>query len=351
MKSDKVAVVDRKQDPDAPPAFSEYKAETKKEGSDRDDIYSHDPHINSDGEALYRFLLDQQTQHPPVLRILIKGSRYETTTGTSYQNSTEFIFHVDVPLSAELANERVHYSLADSEPAYRGDSAKEIEVKGEKKPIGFNDFRNYNSQRDARAKKGVAPWCVDVDEKDLPVLQQGKESEYVEKLQALHARPWKSSRSLREWADDYCSKTSSRREFAFQQDFYGWDLEKLENIMCTAIKEKFGYTGDVTLEFWTVHSKIFARPPGTVSKVLSKIWHGGLSVWKIAGVAYPLTKWVPVEKSSSDSTPSSQFVKTSTGFQKRIGMTEEGWFKKWESTIAEAVNKKLDTCEFISCPI
>jgi hypothetical protein len=44
-------------------------------------------------------------------------------------------------------------------------------------------------------------------------------------------------------------------------------------------------------------------------------------------------------------------VKTPAGLKKRVGMTEEEWFRKHEQTIIDAVNKELDSTDPLVLPL
>ncbi|TFK30417.1 hypothetical protein FA15DRAFT_690169 [Coprinopsis marcescibilis] len=346
MKSEKGPTSDWKGgEPEGPPAFSSYIADTKKEGTSwgRDTIYSHDAHVNSSGEALYRFLLDQKSQNLPVLRLFLKGEGIEDQSDT-YKDRTNFNFWVDVPLPDDLIKEGVYYSFDDLEPAYRGGTTKQIQSGSFTEDSNSKALAEYAKQRDQRRKRGIPPWSYNSNEQDLLVLDCGSQVEIAERLHALHANPWKSSKNLKEWADEYCAKSTSRKEFAFQQEVYGWNFAKLEELLRSLIK-RLGYGGIIEVRYWTVNSRVFVRPPGTISKVISKIWSPGSSVWKVAGVAYPLTKWVPVDGSEPAPTESSKVIKTSAGFMKQIGLTEEEWFRKWEPMLTSAITKKF------ACPL
>ncbi|EAU93131.2 hypothetical protein CC1G_12666 [Coprinopsis cinerea okayama7 len=268
-------------DSDQPPPFSIYKAKTNQvdnlEG--RHDIAAHDAHLNTDGEALYRFILDQSSENKPMLRLDIDGSSISNMTGTPL-TKTDFSFYIDVPLPAELASQGVQWSLSDDEPAYRGRSSREVEKDNKKDKASSSQVKAYLKEREARRESGLPPWAMNLPSDQLPIRGEGmSEAKYIEKLWGLEQNAWKSSKSLREWADDFCNASKSLKEFAFQQEVYGWDFNKLRSLLRKTVEEQLGYKGDLSLDRWNVRGRIYVRPDSTFSKLVSKIWHGG-GIWK-----------------------------------------------------------------------
>ncbi|KAG8809006.1 hypothetical protein FRC19_004122 [Serendipita sp. 401] len=127
----------------------------------------------------------------------------------------------------------------------------------------------------------------------------------------------RSSRSVRNWADDYCASEKLLKEFMFEKVVYGWNMAALEQSITTLIKSTY-YTGDLSVTFQTTGNKVYIRPDNWLSRPLSHWWvklllwitliypfiwlfkrfaKNGGGIWRVAGAAYPLKEWVHCEDS------------------------------------------------------
>ncbi|KAJ3527635.1 hypothetical protein NMY22_g9715 [Coprinellus aureogranulatus] len=242
-----------------PPNFAPYEAEYFEVGNE--DICSHDPPLNSDGEALYRFIL-ARAQRPPFLRVNIAGThtehktRWVTRTGNdgrsrqeleNYSETvTDFSFCIDIKpvvyttrtsdgsVGGQIPIDPVHWSVADHVPAYRGKMVKEVE---EVKVPGLGAMRRERrkckrKERKVRERwqeeiqgKGLPPWCeeheVDFESISSLALSGNNSNPWVESLADVERNPLRSSRTIRQWADDYCASPKKLKEFVYIQELYG----------------------------------------------------------------------------------------------------------------------------------
>ncbi|KAG9043920.1 hypothetical protein FS837_008980 [Tulasnella sp. UAMH 9824] len=127
--------------PEPPPEFSHYQAE--KQEDDDGNIFSHDHHLNTDGEALYRFLLHEGAK-PPRVTAVFHGSHTETRTrqvtrrdsnGHSYTTTEtytvtieDFAFTIDITqhLLAEPRGPPI-WIVGERDPAHRGNRKRQVD--------------------------------------------------------------------------------------------------------------------------------------------------------------------------------------------------------------------------------
>lgn len=344
-----------------PPSFTPYQAEYFEVGNE--DICSHDPHLNSDGEALYRFIL-ARAQRPPFLRVNVAGThtehktRWVTRTGSdgrsrqeleNYSETvTDFTFCIDIKpvvyttrtsdggVGSEIPIEPVHWSVADHIPAYRGRMVKEVEdVKISSLGATRRDTRKCTRKEKKVRKrwqeevegKGLPPWCeereVDFEGVSSLALTGSNSNPWVESLAEIERNPLRSSRTIRQWADDYCSSPKKLKEFVYIQELYGWNIQQIESaIRATVLATP--YNGDLNIQFTKYRSRIYIRPDNRLSRMLSNKWLKFLSIilliypfiwlfkrfhsrgggrWEVCGGAYPLKRWVPLEQADEPGGP------------------------------------------------
>ncbi|CAA7265823.1 unnamed protein product [Cyclocybe aegerita] len=409
--------------PDGPPPdFTPYQAEHFEVGYD--DVVSHDPHLNTDGEALYRFLL-AQSEIPPTYRMNCRGTHHETRQRwvterdsegrtrnrreTYTETVTDFDFNIDItpaqltlalPHTLTSAVERrpahIHWSVPDDEPAYRGRMVREYdeapglvvgggERKGGKRTAKRKEVKAYKKWLERRERLGFPPWMREADE--AAGMGTGVDGAMV--APPPEGDALRSSKTLRQWADEYCQSQKTLKEFVYHKVLYGWNIQQIENSVRATIQGA-PYHGTIAISFTPHHSKIYIRPDNWVSRTLSNKWLKFLSIllciypfiwlfkrfhsrgggrWEVCGGAYPLKQWVPLEAGevapdvgvedleglpsyaaaaygdSSLSTGgglvvtrrSSRFMQTTTGPKKLVGLKEGEWFRSWEGVITRAV--------------
>jgi len=260
------------------------------------------------------------------------------------------------------------WSVEDDEPAYRGLMVREFEgsagtgrqvAKGQK-------LKSYKEWEKKRSGLGLPPW---VREEDTHITDGS-----TAPLDGL-----KSSKTIRQWADEYCASPKYLKEFLYEKVLYGWDMDQIESAIRSKI-ESSPYDGTIEIDFTLYRSEVYIRADNAVSRMLSRKWFKALSTillvfpfiwlfkrfhsrgagrWEVCGGAYPLKQWVPLdpgEEIDSDQLPpydpssaskktkkshttrqSSRYIQTPTGPKKLLGTTEGEWFKSWEGAIARAV--------------
>lgn len=204
-----------------PPAFAPYEAEYTLAP---DGILSHDAHLNTDGEALYRFLLSHAAA-PPAYLLSVRGTHEETHTrlvshtdgnGKTHTKSeaytetvTDFDFSVDVGqhiiAGAALGSADVtHWSVADEQPAYRGGMRRKTGIPPQLGRPTRKDVKAAEQWAKAREHRGLPPWV-------------GQERVVDEEAGVTPYSVLQSSWTLRQWADDYCASPKYLKEFVYER--------------------------------------------------------------------------------------------------------------------------------------
>lgn len=217
----------------------------------------------------------------------------------------------------------------------------------------------------------------------------------------------RSSKTLRQWADEYCASPKSLKEFVYHKVLYGWNFSQLEKSLRLLVLSS-PYNGDLEITFTNYSSKIYVRPSNSLSRMLSNKWLKFLSiilliypfiwlfkrfhrkgggVWEVCGGAYPLKQWVPIGQAevvprdvqqeeeetlppygpegtswsnptltprgslglypaaSSSQHRSTRYMQTASGMRKLTGIKEGEWFRNWEGLITRAVIGKYQSSE------
>ncbi|KAF8846352.1 hypothetical protein BDN67DRAFT_961073 [Paxillus ammoniavirescens] len=363
-----------------PPAFTPYNASYFTSGVG--DVISHDPHLNEDGEALYRFLLSQASV-PPGLVLRCKGSHEETHTRlvhspsegrlrTKTEQYTETIIDFDFKLDVGqyVFTESTHWSVADSTPAYRGRMFREVGTSGEKRKATKGETKAAKAWEGVRNGRGFPPWVG---------------SDYAwreDQPHIMHTNSvLKSSWTLRQWADDYCASQKFLKEFEYKKVVYGWNFDAIKAATRSVITSTH-YRGDLEVEFETYNAMISIRSHNRLSRALSNGWikflliitliypflwifkrfhsRGG-GIWTVCGGAYALKRIEQVASPQDDTAglkyTESPFRETEgahgthgkpsgltsppDGETRVAGLREGVWFRYWEGTIRRAVLNRL----------
>ncbi|KAG8693074.1 hypothetical protein FRC08_009333 [Ceratobasidium sp. 394] len=265
---------------DLPPAFTHYQAEYKVSLSGN--IFSHDHHLNEDGEALCRFLLAHAST-PPKLLVKCCGTHPETrvrevthtetcdgetVTRVEHETYTEtvvdFDFSIDIsPHFQQLPP--VNWTLPDDEPAYRGGMSREVfaDKSSGVRRVPKSVLKAGKVWRKKREKLGLPPWLSQTDH----------DPSAGRAVPANESIPMRSELSLRQWADRYCASHKSLKEFTFRKVVYGWNFEQLTEAIRAAIRHgSFVSDQTVTIKFSTSANTIAIRPSTRFSRALSKTW-------------------------------------------------------------------------------
>ncbi|KAG9227239.1 hypothetical protein CCMSSC00406_0004222 [Pleurotus cornucopiae] len=375
-------------DEELPPAFTPYEAEYFTVGDG--DIVSHDPHLNSDGEALYRFLLSNALT-PPSYLVHCKGTHSETHyRWVNYEHSdgktesrrehhtetiTDFDFYIDIGQHIDPALV-VHWSVADADPAFRGAMVREVQGRsGGKRVSTSQENKTYEEWVAVQRARGIAPW-VSLGEATSEMAQAVDDPR----------RLLRSSKSLRQWADEYCESPKLLKEFVYEKVLYGWNIEELNKAIRNTIRTS-PYSGKLTVSIETHGSKVNIRPDNTLSRILSKWWVKGLlwatliypfiwvfkryhplggGRWQVYGGAYALKRWVPHDNNGNgngngdngpqppggpdpDAKAKPDYTQSGVGglFS---GVREGEWFRVWQGTILRAVMNGYTSSEPLYAP-
>ncbi|KAH9962212.1 hypothetical protein BC827DRAFT_1130653 [Russula dissimulans] len=355
-----------------PPNFTPYEAEhwVSKKG----EIISHDPHLNEDGEALYRFLLSQ-AEMPPTLFIHCRGTHDETRTRfvdrtdsqgrrrTDTESYTETVIDFDFKIEHDVPPRATQWTVGDDEPAYRGSMSRQVGLPGGGTSAADRDAaKRFKAWRAERRKRGLPPWVAPPNPNDNGDRGLGAPADAAAAAAAGAAAGsfWttsgvalprgadrdvlKSSWTLRQWADNYCQSRKIFKEFVYEKVIYGWDLDRLEGAIRAAIKSTH-YNGDhVHVSFELGHHTVIVRPDTSISRALSNPWlkllliiiliypiiwlfqrfhQRGGGRWAVGGGAYALKRWGPAQEGS--------------GRRVLIGEQEGDWFRRWQGTIRGGV--------------
>jgi hypothetical protein len=172
------------------------------------------------GEALYRFLLSQATTSSPSHRISCRGSHEEVqqrwVTGrdndgrsrsrqeTYTETITDFDFCFDIVPKSPVTP--IQWSVADDEPAYRGLMVLEFEGSaGTGRQVAKRkEIKIYKEWKEKRNGLGLPPWVSRTDNN----ITDGS---------SVHLDGLRSSKTLRQWADDYCASPKYLKEFVYKK--------------------------------------------------------------------------------------------------------------------------------------
>ncbi|KAJ3484332.1 hypothetical protein NLJ89_g11988 [Agrocybe chaxingu] len=243
---------------------------------------------------------------------------------------TDFDFSID--LTDYITFGPVFWTYPDEVPAYRGLPVRQVdappvnasadveEAEGRPKTAARrkatkDEIKAFKVDEHAHINEGIPPW----ENRDRTTRWNRQAS----------------SKSLREWADEYAASPKLLKEFLFEkvqmqfivmhvaliafialfQSLYGWNATKLQSAIISSIHST-SYTGIISTTFLPSLSRIAIRPDNRLSRTLSStlykvllwifliypfIWlfkrfhsRGG-GRWEVCGGAYPLKQWVPLE--------------------------------------------------------
>ncbi|EJU03876.1 hypothetical protein DACRYDRAFT_77677 [Dacryopinax primogenitus] len=317
---------------EAPPQFDIYRPQYTVMQSGN--IVSHDPHLNEDGEALYRFLLFQSSVRP-TMEIRIVGTHSSTTyVETVHRDAqgrerinrtprhdtvTDFSFRIDL---AKLLNPPPEFFTSpDDEPAFRGEMYRETLVAGKKKAASVTGLYERMAWRAERKRRGQTPWS----------------------WKTVSA---KGTRTVREWADEFCASPKVLKEFEYKKEIYGWDLQELERMIQRTAQNAF-YHGMVQVTFPQSGTRIFIRRDSKFARMLSitavKVilwvlfiypfillykfcWPTGGGKWAVAGEGWTYNVW------------------TAQGVQP---LSLQQWWRVWERRIRNAIEERVKSDDML----
>jgi len=203
--------------------------------------------------------------------------------------------------------------VGDDEPAFRGKMVRESDIPGSSLHSVGSSHRRRATRRETkrylewcrkRRQRGYPPWTK---EEEDGVSFDGTMQSFEENMRL------RSSKTLRQWADEYCASPKYLKEFVYHKVLYGWDLSRIEKALRSLVLSF--YNGHLEITFINRSSKICIRPSNRLSRMLSNKWlkfisiilliypfiwlfkrfyKKGGGIWEVCGGAYPLKQWVPV---------------------------------------------------------
>ena len=266
-------------------------------------MITHDSHVNSDGEALYRFLLEQN-KLPPVLHAQITGShvvrstvwerddRGRSRSRTEQRTVTDFRFRIDLTggLQAVFAAGEDFQTLeATIGGEWGGHREIQKDVKGVLKVCG-DEEKVY---RGGRWKQKYSPPRLRTLPGDMQGLlspsseQVGCDRDHdLESRGSPHYNPALSSAvsrieipaltpdsalSIRAWADRYCHLPTPLKEFIVRKTVTNLDRPLLTRLLTNAVRST-GYRGNVAIHYPKSHHKIAIYPDTRFARLRNNPW-------------------------------------------------------------------------------
>jgi hypothetical protein len=117
---------------------------------------------------------------------------------------TDFEFGIDV--GQHIVGGPIHWSCADSTPAYRGRMYQEVGIYEEKQKAKKSEIKAAKAWDDERAHRGFPPWIGS----DY-VSREDQRS--IMRTNSVLESSW----TLRQWADDYCASRKYLKEFNYRK--------------------------------------------------------------------------------------------------------------------------------------
>lgn len=373
------------------------------------------------GEALYRFLLSHAST-PPDFILSIKGTHQErrTRTVSRVQNGrtvtrqetytvtiTDFSFFVDLTHHILPEAEAPIWVVGDSDPAYRGSVVRQVDNtplpagaknkdveagntmtgKGMGRRKATPDEKLAASQRrEAKYDAGLPPWVLITGEPrgaeaHLESEEGRRRLQYATNGHGLFyddsvLNP--PTKTIRDWADEYCASKKKLKEFTFRKQVYGWNLNSLRDSIDKVVRANWRYSNTPSIAFVASGTEISVQPDNGLSRTLSKTWayvllwiflvypliiwpfkrfsrYGG-GEWRVSGSAFAFTKWVHMEDSSPGETVEDfrerhdvgnlaganrlpTLKATPRGVSQLVGMREGEWYEQWQETIGFMVRR------------
>lgn len=170
---------------------------------------------------------------PPTYHLHCRGTHDETRTrvasypdnkgrvryrSESYTETvTDFDFTIDIGRNLPTTSSGpVHWSVPDSEPAYRGKMVKEVELCYAEAQTAGKARRKANRRENKSSKaweherieRGLPPWVGN------EYRRHGQQSDLISLDEGSGLR---SSKTLRTWADEYCASPKHLKEFTYEK--------------------------------------------------------------------------------------------------------------------------------------
>ncbi|KAJ7241806.1 hypothetical protein C8J57DRAFT_1084821, partial [Mycena rebaudengoi] len=173
---------------------------------------------------------------------------------TSVQTHVDFDFFVDVGVFD--AASRV-FSARDSDPVYRGGTEREIDLPEGTTRASAAQIGQFKGDRRARIYRGFPPQEI---------------------LEEQGGSALKSSKSLRQWAEEYWqvilerfavhANPSNVKQFVYEKVAHGWDLERLREAVLETIhaNESFPENEKIIVTFTVPITKLYIKSEGYINR-------------------------------------------------------------------------------------
>lgn len=177
---------------------------------------------------MYRFLLSASacptyllhcrgTHDETRTRIALYKDRHgkETERTETYTEVVEdFDFFVDIGQNVPARPGVIHWSVSDSEPAYRGSMVREVELEpteeliygAHRRTATNSEIKMFQTWADERRRRGLPPWAP-----------REQWLEYGNSIPLHTDGGLRSSKTLRSWADEYCASKKYLKEFTYEK--------------------------------------------------------------------------------------------------------------------------------------
>ena len=119
---------------------------------------------------------------------------------TYSETVTDFDFYIDA--TPRPFAKPIHWSVADDESAYRGLMVREVEEPHGKRLAQRAETNASKRWRKERRAAGLPPWVAVADDP---------------RVETIEPLTLKSSKTLRQWADEYCNSPKYLKEFVYDK--------------------------------------------------------------------------------------------------------------------------------------
>jgi len=221
-----------------------------------------------------------------------------------------------------------------------------------------SEIKMFKAWQDERMERGLPPW----------VGSESRWHGHGDSMVMDESGGLRSSKTLRNWADEYCASQKHLKEFTYEKVVHGWNIDTLKSAIRATIAST-SYAGNISISFESTSNKICVRPDNRLSRILSNPWikflmfitliypfvwlykrfHSkGGGRWEVCGGAYSLKQLVPAgdeqHLDSKSALPNQPAEMSSTSrSMKVIGLKEGQWLRLWEGSIKRAVASRLQT--------
>lgn len=132
------------------------------------------------------------------------GDHSDLKTEQYTEKIVDFDFKIDV--GQHIFGDPTHWSVGDSAPAYRGRMFREVGIDAQKRKATKAEVKAAKTWDNERDSRGFPPWI------SSSYAYRDDQPHIMDNNSVL-----KSSWTLRQWADDYCSSSKFFKEFEYHK--------------------------------------------------------------------------------------------------------------------------------------